>query len=66
MKGGRRLIEIVKSLASSGATRWTRAKAGLALEQVTQDKKDMTHVLHRSRVQNKYKYMDLYTPEEIC
>ena len=38
-------------------------KADWALEQVTQDKEGMTHVLHRSRVGNKYKYVDLYTLE---
>ena len=38
-------------------------KAGWALEQVIQDKEGMTCVLCRSRVGNKYKYMDLYTLE---
>ena len=36
---------------------------GQALERVTQDKEDMMRVLHRSRVGNKYKYVNLYTLE---
>ena len=31
-KVGCRLIEVIKSLASSGATRWTRSKGRLGLE----------------------------------
>ena len=31
-KVGHRLIEVVKSLASSGVTRWTRDEGGLDLE----------------------------------
>ena len=30
-KVGHRLIEVVKSLASSGVTRWTRGEGGLGL-----------------------------------
>ena len=30
-KVGRRLVEIIKSLASSGVTRWTEDKGGLGL-----------------------------------
>ena len=30
-KVGRRLVEVIKSLVSSGATRWTRGKGGLGL-----------------------------------
>ena len=30
-KVGRRLVEIIKSLASSGVTRWTEGKGGLGL-----------------------------------
>ena len=65
-KVGCRLVEIIKSLASSGVTRLTKGEGGLGLGASDSGQGDATCVLHRSRVQNKYKYVDLYTPEEIC
>ena len=57
---------MIKSLVSSGVTRLTKGKGGLGLGASDSRQGDVMHILHRSRVQNKYKYMDLYTPEEIC
>ena len=47
-------------------TRLTKGKGRLGLGASDSRQGDAMCILHRSRVQNKYKYMDLYTPEEIC
>ena len=53
---------------SSGATRLTKGKGGLGLEasDSRQGRYDVQYILRRSRVGNKYKYVDLYTQEETC
>ena len=53
------MIKVVKSLVSSEVTR-NKGKLGL-WNLVTQDKEKIMHELYRSRVGNKYKYLDLYT-----